>query len=229
MNFKNKLNSLSKTTDLNHKSLFAIGTLVLAIVTSGIAQNSSLDLRDNLSIGIKAGINSSNVWDEQGQDFRADPRLGFAGGAFLSIPIGTYIGIQPEVLFSQKGFQGEGVLLGQNYSFSRTTTHIDIPLQFQLKPIEYLTIVLGPQYSYILNEKNVYTFGSNSTEQEEQFENDNIRKNILGFVAGADINIKNFVIAGRFGWDLQTNNGDGTSDTPRYKNQWLQLCLGLRI
>ncbi len=75
----------------------------------------------------------------------------------------------------------------------------------------------------------MYTFGSNSAEQEQEFENDNIRKNVFGFVGGIDINIKHVVVSTRAGWDLVNNNGDGSSTTPRYKNQWLQLAIGLKI
>ncbi|MFI5204249.1 MAG: porin family protein [Flavobacteriales bacterium] len=191
--------------------------------------NHNDDSRSRLTFGIKAGINYANVWDETGQDFEADAKIGFAGGAFLGIPIGKFLGFQPEVLLSQKGFQGSGTLLGFPYSFSKTRTYIDIPLQLQLKPTPFFTIVLGPQYSYLMHEKNVYTFGANSTEQEQEFNNDNIRKNVLGFVAGADINVSHIVVSGRIGWDFQNNNGDGSSYTPRYKNQWLQLTIGFKI
>ena len=211
------------------KKLFiAIGLMSLFSGTVVKAQSGD-DPRDLLTFGIKAGANYSNVWDAQGQNFVANSKVGFAGGAFLGIPIGRYFGFQPEVLISQKGFQGSGVLLDEPYSFSRTTTYLDIPLQLQLKPSQCLTIVIGPQYSYLLNEKDVYTYGINSTSQQQEFSNDNIRKNIFGFVVGADVIISNFIISGRAGWDLQTNNGNETSSTPRYRNQWLQLTVGFKI
>jgi hypothetical protein len=194
-----------------------------------MAQKDYNDLREDVTLGFKAGINYSNVWDENGQDFKADPRIGFAGGVFVSIPIGKYIGIQPELLISQKGYEGSGTLLGTPYSSSRTTTHLDIPLQVQLKPSEFITVVAGPQFSYLMNQKDKYTFGANSTEQEQEFDNENIRKNTLGFVVGADIMLEQVVLSARAGWDFQTNNGDGSSTTPRYKNQWIQLTVGFVI
>lgn len=194
-----------------------------------VAQGSLTDTREELTFGLKAGLNYSNVWDENGQDFNADGKLGFAGGAFVGIPIGKYFGLQPEFLISQKGFKGEGTLLGNPYSFSRTTTYFDVPLQFQVKPTEYFTIVMGPQYSYLLKQKDVHELGDNSIAQVEEFENDNIRRNILGFVIGADANVSNFVLSGRVGWDFLTNHGDGTSSTPRYKNQWLQFTTGYKF
>jgi hypothetical protein len=187
------------------------------------------DNRELLSFGLKAGLNMSNVWDSKGQDFVADPKYGLAGGAFLSLPIGKYLGVQPEVMISQKGFKGSGSLLGFSYSNTRTTTFIDVPLLVQFKPIQYFTLLAGPQFSYLLKEKNVYTFGSNSVQQEQAFNNEDPRNNIMGFVIGADVNINMLVISARAAWDFQTNNKNSVSTTPRYKNQLLQLTVGFRI
>ena len=104
-----------------------------------------------------------------------------------------------------------------------------MPILVQFKPIEYFTLLAGPQFSYLLNEKNVYTFGSNSSEQEQAFSNEDVRNNILGFVVGADVTVKAFVLSARAGWDFQNNNKNGVSTTPRYKNQFLQLTIGFRI
>ncbi len=196
------------------------------MASTGFAQD---DFRDKLTFGLKAGGNYSNVWDEEGQDFQADGKAGFVGGAFLSIPIGTYLGIQPEVLFSQKGFQGSGTFLTYPYEYSRTTNYLDVPLLFVFKPSPFLSLVAGPQYSFLLSEENRFSSDGFSSEQIEEFENDNIRKNTLGIHVGADINVNHFVISPRAGWDLQENHGDGTSSTPRYKNQWLQLTVGYRF
>ena len=211
------------------KSIITISLITLTLGTMLKAQDAGTDPRGVFAFGVKAGANYSNVWDEQGQNFTAKPIYGFAGGVFMGIPIGKFLGFQPEVLFSQKGLQGTGTLEGATYSFTRTTSYLDIPLQLQVKPFEFLTIVAGPQYSYLMHEKDVYTFGTTSTAQEQDFNNDNVRKNVLGFVAGADIIIYHFVISGRTGWDFQTNNGNGTSTTPRYKNKWLQLTIGFKI
>jgi hypothetical protein len=194
-----------------------------------LAQDNNDNPREKFTVGLKAGMNFSNVWDEKGQDFQADGKLGFIAGAFVAIPFGEWIGVQPEVHISQKGMQASGTVLFTPYTFTRTTTYLDIPLLFQLKPSDYFTIVAGPQFSYLLNEKNVYTFGGNSAEQEQEFNNEDPRKNILGFAGGIDVNIQHFVISARASFDFQNNNGNGTSTTPRYKNQLIQLTVGFKI
>lgn len=209
-------------------SIALIFGTVKAQETSVIVENKT-DYRTNLLFGIKAGLNNSNVYDSQGEEFRADSKFGFAGGIFLAIPIGKFFGVQPEILYSQKGFQATGRFLGSNYSFTRTTNYLDIPLLFSLKPSEFFSLVAGPQYSYLISQKDEFGSSLTSVTQETEFKNDNIRKNTLCFLGGLDINIKHIVLGGRIGWDIQNNNGNGTSDTPRYKNTWYQVTFGYRL
>jgi len=188
-----------------------------------------LDNREKLQVGIRAGLNYSNVYDESGEKFNTDPKLGLAAGAFLEIPFGKYLGIQPEVLISQKGFKGAGVLMGNTYDMTRTTTYLDIPLQFAFKPSEFITLVGGPQFSYLLKQSDVFKSTTYSYLQEQEFKQQSIRKNLLSAVVGLNINIGHFAIGARAGWDLQNNHGDGTSSAPRYKNVWYQATLGYKL
>ena len=188
----------------------------------------NLEAQNRISIGPKLGLNVSNIYNSEGEA-SADPKIGFAGGVFLHIPIGQFFGIQPEVMYSQKGYQTSGSLLGMDFSSKRTSDYLDIPFLFAVKPAEVVTLLIGPQYSYLLKQTtNVVTPLSNTTVVDE-FSNNNIRRNTLGLVMGADFNLSQFVIGARGGWDLYDNNGDGTSTTPRYKNVNGQLTLGYRF
>ncbi len=190
---------------------------------------STTDNRANLTFGLKAGANFSNVYDSQGENFVADGKIGFAGGAFVVIPLGKVFGIQPEVLYSQKGFKSSGTFLGTAYSMTRTTDFIDVPLLVSIKPVEYISILFGPQFSYLLKQTNDFTGGSLNATQQQEFENDDLRKNIFALTGGADINIDHLVIGLRAGWDVKNNVGSDNSTTPRYKNVWYQATLGYKF
>lgn len=194
-----------------------------------VATVQSQDTRDKLAFGAKLGANLSNVYDSEGEDFVADAKLGFVAGGFVTIPLSKLFAIQPEVLFSQKGFKGEGTLLGSSYSFERTTNYLDVPVYFAVRPIPYLSIMAGPQFSYLMKEKNEFNSAVVNETQEEAFRTDDIRKNTMALIFGADVNIDKLVIGGRAGFDLKENKGDGTSETPRYKNYWYQLTLGYKF
>jgi hypothetical protein len=211
------------------KKIFLLLIIIACIVHNANAQGKGRDLRSRLLFGLKVGANISNVYDTKGENFRADPKAGLATGGFLAIPIGRYLGIQPEILFSQKGFQTSGINQGNNYYMSRTTSYLDIPLFVAFKPLSIMTLLAGPQYSYLLKRRDVFSNETMTVDQQNQFDNDNIRKNILCFVGGVDFNLRHVVLSARTGWDVQRNNGDGTSTMPRYKNVWFQATVGYRF
>lgn len=224
---------------------FLLGTVMLGLVfllaNLGVASaqirttNERYYLRDSkdfsttIAVGVKVGGNLSNVYSKTDNDFVADPKLGWAFGGFLAIPIGQYLGVQPEVLFSQKGFRSSGDILGSTYDIKRTSSYLDVPLLVAFKPTDFLSILAGPQYSYLLKQKNEFENGTTSIDQEQAFDNENVRKNTLCFTFGADLNINNTVVGARAGWDVRHNTGDGNSTSLRYKNMWYQMTLGYRF
>ena len=218
----------------NSMMLLFLGCLSTIFTSTVLAQNfgrstGMSDFNERPTLGFKVGTNLSNVYDTQGEEFEADPKFGLATGLFLAVPLGQYLGIQPEILFSQKGYRGSGSVLGSEYSFKRSTNYIDVPLLLALKPTQYFTFLVGPQYSFLLSQK--YTFKSDILDisREEQFDNENLRKNTLGFTGGFDVTMESAVLSARAGWDILSNEGDGTSNSPRYKNMWYQATIGFRF
>ncbi|HLO43388.1 MAG TPA: porin family protein [Leadbetterella sp.] len=204
-------------------------TIITLLSFTTFAQESMSDDRGKVKIGIKLGGNYSNYYDSKGEEFSADSKLGLAGGLFFGIPIGKFLGIQPEILYSQKGYKETGQFLGGTYKLTRTTDYLDVPLLLSIKPAKFLTIQVGPQYSYLLKQKDVFENPLTTVEQQNEFKNENIRKNILGFIGGLDVNVGKVIIGAKAGWDIQNNNGDGTSTNPRYKNAWTQATIGFNI
>lgn len=209
-----------------------IKQVLVALVTActlSFAVVAQDDMREKFNFGLKAGMNVSNIWDTQAEDFSADPKIGFAGGAFVTIPLGRLFAIQPEVMFVQKGFKGNGSVLTVPYEISRTTNFLEIPVLLAVRPADFISIYAGPQISFLLSQKDKFSFGNSTIEDQEQFKNDNWRKNMLGLHMGLDINIRHFVISPRASLDFQDNKGDGSSTDPRYKNFALQLTVGYRF
>lgn len=203
--------------------------LFTALFSAAALFSTAQDNRDEFKFGLKGGLTLSNVYDTEGEEFDSDAKAGYTAGLSLEFPIGSLLGFHPEVLITQKGFKGSGTILLSQYSYSRTTTYLEVPLLFAIKPTESFSIVAGPQFAYLLSEKNRFDSSPYSYNQEQEFENDDIRKNMLGFVGGVNINFNHITIGGRLGVDFQANRGDGTSETPRYKNVWGQFTIGYRF
>jgi outer membrane protein with beta-barrel domain len=184
------------------------------------------DNREAMRFGVKAGINLSNVYDEENNDFVADNKVGLAAGVFVTIPLGKVLGFQPEVMYSEKGFKLQGSILGNDYEYKRTNTYVDVPLQLQIKASPMFSILVGPQFSYLIQTKNDFNDGDFTNEQEEDINGENYKKTVFGFTVGADVNLDSFVISARGGWDISKTDSDGDSSDINYKNQVLQLTVG---
>lgn len=239
-----------------------LATFLPAFLTSLVAAGqyefySNSDERNTLQFGVKAGINNSNVYDAQGQDFVASSRVGPVFGGFLSIPLSTWLGIQPELLYSSKGYVGSGALGPQvpitstsippvkgdgisitepgvgnpdNYSFVEQLNYLDIPIMLQLKILPSVYLLGGPEYSYLLSRSYTFTNGVTTETMQQQFQNDNIRHNVFGIITGIELNLgRRIALGGRIAWDELDNNGDGTTTMPRYRNYWGQATLGYKF
>lgn len=206
--------------------LFATSVLVAQDASS----SNATDSRNDLQIGFKGGANYSNLYDIRAQNFSANPLFGPVFGGFLSVPIGTYLGIQPEVLYSAKGYSGQGSdLINGSYSYNSRLNYLDVPILLQFKPSPNLYLLGGPEYSYLLSSSYTFTNGVTSETTQKNFQNDNLRRNVFGLIFGFDLNFGQLTLGARVAWDLQDNNGDGTSSMPRYRNVWGQLTLGFRL
>lgn len=208
------------------KRLLGISTIFALICTTTVSAQDD-DSRTHIHGGLKAGFNFSSMIREEEPNFDVDTKLGYVAGAFVAIPIGKFLGFQPEVLISEKGFNSNGTSIGGNYTFSRTTTYLDVPLLLQIKPSQHFTLLVGPQYSYILSKKDEVQSSDVVITDQVTYDNDDITKNLLGVVVGADIYIGHLLIFGRYNLDLRSNNGDGTQSVPEYKNQVFQIGAGL--
>ncbi len=195
----------------------------------GMPQENKTDVRDRWMLGFKLGENASNIFDTKGDDFSSSAKFGRVGGLFLAMPIDENIGIEPEILFSQKGFQTVGNMADNSFQLRRTTDFIDVPLLFQFKLSQFFTLCTGPEYSFLLKQKDKFTNSNLSVEQLNAFENNSLNKNYLGYVFGFDLNFQHFIFGVRSGWDATNNSSSNHNSSPQYKNVWLQASLGYRF
>ena len=188
----------------------------------------SRDAKKRIVPALKVGVTRSNVYDREGEAFVSEGKSGFGAGASLALPLGSLLGLQPEVLFLQKGFEGAGRIDGEPYLINRTTSHVDIPVMLQFKPFRWLTLQGGPQWSFVLSRQDSYTMGRNTIAQR-RIEDNELRENLFGTLLGLDLNFGHVVLGVRSGWDIHANHGDGVSSTPRYRNRWIFWNIGYRF
>jgi opacity protein-like surface antigen len=216
----------------NMKKLLAGAVTALIVTSSAFAQSSDDKGSSNsLHFGIRGGLNlAAIVQDDDAPNFDTKMKPGFQAGVYLQLPITSGFSVQPEVLYSQKGYKADGTIFGTDYDFRVTTNYIDVPLLAKFTPIKNFGLVVGPQFSFLTNTTTKFSAGGSQIEDQIDNDNDNLRKNILGGLVGLEAGVTdNITLSARYALDFQKNNGDGTSNSLRYRNQVVSFTVGLQL
>lgn len=216
-----------KTRNISRLILLSLAITFFCNTTFSQTGRDLDDERNNFHFGLKAGLNISNIYDTRAEDLSKTFKAGFVGGVFFTIPFGTVVGIQPELLYSKKGYKGSGSIIAERFKYSKNFDYLDVPVQLQLKPHESISLMAGPVFSWLLNKKFSFDDGTISIEDQTAIKNSEIKDFTIGVTGGLDVNLYPVVLSGRVGFDLRDNEGEGTVTNPRFKNVWLQATVGV--
>lgn len=181
------------------------------------------------SVSLRAGANFANIIKTGDDDFKTEFKPGFHAGLGIDIPVIAGLSFSPEILYSQKGYKTTSSFLGSETKYSVTTNYIDVPVLVKFGSSGF-NLHLGPQISFLTSTTQKFDSGSNEYRETIKEENANLKKSIISGVAGIGIDVSPKVsLIGRYAIDFQKNNGDGSSETPEYKNQVIQVGLGIKL
>ena len=186
-------------------------------------------LQAQTTLGVKGGINIATV-DTNVSDISdlVDSKTGFVGGGFVTLGLGSLFALQPELLYSQKGFQVDE--FGETVKFN--TNYIEIPVllkaQFKLamlRPAVYAGPVLSFETSCSLSASEV------SVDCDDELAGVGERKtNEWGAVFGANLDFIlgsiTLILDGRYQLGL-TNLADVPDSDDSVKNNVWQIMAGI--
>src|SRR5258708_7979547 len=121
--------------------------LVLCLSNSVFSQENAEKNNDDLAtrIGLKGGLSIATLIKTNDNNFSSTPLYGFNGGGVLQLPLGKIISLQPEVLFSQKGYRPTGTGLPGDSNYRRYLTFLTFPLFLRSNPSKSLTSFAAPR------------------------------------------------------------------------------------
>ncbi|MEK6615501.1 MAG: porin family protein [Bacteroidota bacterium] len=105
-----------------------------------------------VSVGPKLSLSFSNVIGGEnsvGNKFK----VGFSAGAFLKFQISDHVYLQPEVVYSTRGFKYVSSVGNQDTNLKHTLSYIDFPFLIGIQIGENGFINFGPQIGYLVNDK----------------------------------------------------------------------------
>ncbi len=158
-----------------------------------------------VGFGLKGGINFAN---QAITNINTESMTGYHGGAYFVFAFSESWALQPEVLFSSQGSNLPDVDELNEFNY------LSVPVLLRWKPLTFLSLEAGPQFSYLLDAKN-----------EGESIKDEIKKTDLGLAAGFTLHTPIGFNGGvRYVWGF-TNIGNLENDI-EVKNKMLQVFLG---
>ena len=184
-----------------------------------------------IEIGLKGGVTFADipkfaemVEDDEGS---ANFRIGAAVGGHLTFTLGGIVGLQTEVLYTQKGLKAEAPS-GIDETFELKVDYIDVPVLLRLgvtggKGLQFL---VGPSFNFNTSAKAVLE----GVIDEEEDIKDEIEEFEIGLVLGAGYYGSRVLVEGRFQEGL-TNIAKISDffDDATYKNRTFLVLLGVQF
>lgn len=171
-----------KNYTLNKKILLSSFLLLMGYV--GYSQT---------SFGIKSGINIATT-----KDIIAFPknRLGWYAGGFATISLNKKLFLQPELLYSAKGYRYIGNLNETKKTVLRLN-YITLPVLLGYKIHNNISLFLGPEFAYLLSAQNILS-------NNEKF---NVSNNYpVKFDLSLNVGL-NYKISKSLGFEIRYSNG----------------------
>lgn len=210
--------------------------LILTALTCSAFFVSNAQTNDNAttgaSFGIKGGVNFSNLYTEDVDDNNV--LTSFNVGLFVSMPLTSFIAIQPEFLYSRKGAE----LVYDNAVASGTgkfkLNYIEAPILLKVNLTENLNIHAGPYFAYLIDADVTNESSSGNFDFEENIDNDDFNKFDYGLSAGAGFDFDSIGFGVRYNYGLSTVGKErsflGTTYTfPDGKNSNLSIYAAYKF
>ncbi len=197
-----------------------------------------------ISLLIKGGANLANISEIDSPDniptIETENLIGFAAGVGFRLPLGGSLSIQPEALYSLKGYQTkEYEFLGTTTQMKVKLTYVDVPILGVLSLNEQFDIYAGGYVDIYLNgELELEALGAKDTED---IESDDLKSPGYGAVAGVAFRTEKVMLEARYYHGisdiLETNLDDGGTakmgaddeDTWGYQHRVIQVMVGFAL
>lgn len=194
---KNLLNTMSITATL-------LAGMYLANPETAQAQN-------RVRAGIKGGFNASTLYYENANSNDRKERYGFHGGVYAQIPAGSFLAIQPELLYSAKGASANYNVLGLQGRNTFRLNYLELPVLATFKLGNTVELQAGPYVSYLLS-TNVTSTGDLGNAASS-LNRDNFNRTDYGIAGGLNLYAGKALIGLRYTQGLKNIADGGVAGT----------------
>lgn len=214
--------------------LLILTTIACMAITAQAQETENMRSKtvNNPSIGVKGGVNFTNLYTEEVDDNNI--LTSFNLGFYVNVPVTNSLSIQPEFNFSRKGSE----LVYDNAFVSGTArfklNYIEVPVLLKINLTENFNIHLGPYIAYLVDGQVTNESSNGNFDFEDNLSNDDFNKFDYGLSGGIGIDFSTAQIGLRYNYGLATIGKErsfaGTNYTfPDGKNSALSLYLAIKL
>ncbi|MFV5692305.1 porin family protein [Flavobacterium sp. LT1R49] len=193
-----------------------ITLLLVTVFTFGIVNAQD---KEDMSFGVKAGLNISSITNADQDGMNSKSLVGFHVGFFGEFMISNEFSIQPELLYSTQGVKLE--VDGDKGDLK--LDYINVPVMAKYYIADAFSLELGPQIGFLVSSKA--KSGGESIDVKDDTKSIDVS---LGF--GANYNFaEKFMLGARYNLGLTRVQKDLFPGESESKNSVFQISLGYKF
>jgi len=191
----------------------------------------------SLKFGLKGGLNYSNVAGNLQKEEMYNNKISFHGGVSANIGlIGQVLSLQPELLYSQKGYNylnEEAVIDGLEHENKgkRNFSYVDLPVLLRVKARGFF-VEAGPQIGYLAGVQDKKEVSVNNIEDKDVqwLSKEGMKEWEAGYVAGLGFAANNGLSLGlRYNGRLDSLVKEDKANWTNARHSVVQLQLGFQL
>ena len=174
---------------------------ILTVILTSLFQNVQAQVSSEPSMGVKGGVNFSNMYVEDVDD--ENMLVGFNVGLFANMPISSKLAFQPEFNFTTKGSEVTYSNIFDNGTRKFTLSYLEAPVLIKANLTDNFNLHFGPYFAFLVDSKikNVSSDGSSTfTDLDE----DDFNRFDFGLSGGIGFDFKDIGIGLRYNYGLKT-------------------------
>ncbi len=181
--------------------------------------------------GVKAGLNLSNMTVDDSND--RNLRTGFHAGVFGRLGISEFFSLQPELLYTTKGFTNNYDIAIAQSDVDFNLNYIEIPVNLVYHLSEDFAFQLGPYIGYLAGvnvETNNEVLEFFDFDTTSDIDRDNFKTFDFGVTAGLDFTVEQFLFGFKYNLGLTSvakDNIPGELLGDEAKNTVIQIYAGI--
>ena len=195
---------------------------ICALACATVLFGASQSLAQGISFGVKGGVNvaSTDVSGSSG-DESYDPRFGIVAGGFVTMPVASWLDVQVEGLYSEKGSRVSVVGIDTKLVLD----YVEVPILGRVRLGRLFYAAAGPAMGLRVGAKTRFGFGGTTEEIDVS---DEVERFDLGIAMGGGVRLGPIELDGRYTLGLTDIDKDKTDDT-RIKNRAISVTAGFRF